>query len=69
MNAADAIFAGFADIYIPKNEWPDLIKKLEKTGDCSIFKNIQKMLGLKPTIAIINNFLKVAFASKTLSKL
>ena len=33
MNAADAIYAGFADIYIPKDEWSDVIDDLEKTGD------------------------------------
>ena len=36
MSASDAIFAGFADIYIPRDTWPDLIKKLERSGDCSI---------------------------------
>ncbi|MEO1139128.1 MAG: enoyl-CoA hydratase/isomerase family protein [Pseudomonadota bacterium] len=30
---ADAIFAGFADIYVPRAAWPDLIALLEKTGD------------------------------------
>ena len=29
MNAADAIFAGFADFYIPQEQWPDLIAQLE----------------------------------------
>ena len=33
MGAADAIYAGFADIYIPKSKWPDLIAKLTETGD------------------------------------
>ena len=33
MNADDAIFAGFADMYVPQADWPDLIAKLEKTGD------------------------------------
>ncbi len=38
MSASDAIVAGFADIYIPKDTWPDLIKKLERSGDCSILR-------------------------------
>ncbi|MEQ6247771.1 enoyl-CoA hydratase/isomerase family protein [Sulfitobacter sp. HNIBRBA3233] len=33
MNAADAIFAGFADHYIPEEAWPDLIASLEASGD------------------------------------
>lgn len=33
MNPGDAIFAEFADYYIPKNQWPDLIAKLETSGD------------------------------------
>ena len=33
MNAADAIYAGFADSYIPELMWPDVTKQLETTGD------------------------------------
>ncbi len=33
MNAGDAIFAGFADHYIPEATWPALIAQLEATGD------------------------------------
>ncbi|MFK7743926.1 MAG: 3-hydroxyisobutyrate dehydrogenase [Roseobacter sp.] len=32
MNAADAIYAGFADYYIPETAWPDVIKTLEESG-------------------------------------
>jgi len=32
MNAADAIFAGFADHFIHEAAWPDLITKLEQSG-------------------------------------
>lgn len=32
MDASDAIFAGFADSYIPQSKWPDLIALLEETG-------------------------------------
>ncbi len=33
MNAADAIYAGFADAYLPEAEWPGLIADLETSGD------------------------------------
>ncbi|MGR3712226.1 MAG: enoyl-CoA hydratase/isomerase family protein [Shimia sp.] len=33
LNAADAIFTGFADHYIPEAKWPALIEKLEQSGD------------------------------------
>jgi len=35
MGPADAIYAGFADTYIPQDHWPDLIATLEATGDVS----------------------------------
>nr|WP_299282206.1 3-hydroxyisobutyrate dehydrogenase [uncultured Tateyamaria sp.] len=35
MNGSDAIFAGFADVYVPEAGWPDLIAGLETTGDVS----------------------------------
>ncbi len=33
MDAGDAIYAGFADYYLPEADWPALIAELEKTGD------------------------------------
>ncbi len=36
MQAADAIFAGFADYYIPESAWPGLIASLETTGDWTL---------------------------------
>ncbi|MFN2323681.1 MAG: enoyl-CoA hydratase/isomerase family protein [Trueperaceae bacterium] len=33
MGPADAIFAGFADIYVPKAMWPGLTRALVETGD------------------------------------
>ncbi|MGD9918281.1 MAG: enoyl-CoA hydratase/isomerase family protein [Paenirhodobacter sp.] len=33
INAADAIYAGFADAYAPELMWPELIAKLVETGD------------------------------------
>lgn len=36
MTAGDAIKVGFADYFIPETKWPDLISKLESTGDWSL---------------------------------
>ncbi|MGB5865051.1 MAG: enoyl-CoA hydratase/isomerase family protein [Sulfitobacter sp.] len=36
MGAADAIYAGFADIYVTQSMWTNLIAMLEKTGDATI---------------------------------
>ncbi|WP_037309236.1 enoyl-CoA hydratase/isomerase family protein [Ruegeria halocynthiae] len=36
MDAADAIYAGFADLYIPIAQWPDLIEMLEASGDAGL---------------------------------
>jgi enoyl-CoA hydratase/carnithine racemase len=33
MNAADAIHVGFADSFVPQQDWPALIARLEDTGD------------------------------------
>ena len=33
MDAGDAIYAGFADYYIPQANWPGLIEELEASGD------------------------------------
>ena len=33
MSSDDAIFSGFADVYIAELKWPDLIIELEATGD------------------------------------
>jgi len=35
MNAGDAILAGFADYYIPQNQWPQLVENLANNGDLS----------------------------------
>ncbi|MGB3244500.1 MAG: enoyl-CoA hydratase/isomerase family protein [Sulfitobacter sp.] len=33
MGADDAIYAGFADLYVPETKWRDIIQTLENTGD------------------------------------
>ncbi|GLT10012.1 enoyl-CoA hydratase [Sulfitobacter porphyrae] len=34
----DAIFAGFADVFLPEASWPEVVAKLETTGDPSEIK-------------------------------
>jgi len=36
LNAADAIYAGFADYFIPEDQWPALIAQLEETADYNL---------------------------------
>ncbi|MFK7876753.1 MAG: enoyl-CoA hydratase/isomerase family protein [Paracoccaceae bacterium] len=36
MGPADAIYAGFADIYAPEARWPDLIDALQSTGQTDV---------------------------------
>lgn len=36
LNAADAIFAGFANLYMPEKEWPTLKQALIETGDAML---------------------------------
>ena len=38
MGPGDAIFAGFADHFIPIDQWPDLIQMLEASGDADILQ-------------------------------
>jgi 3-hydroxyisobutyrate dehydrogenase len=38
MTAADAIFAGFADYFVPQDQWADLTAQLENTGDASLIE-------------------------------
>ena len=68
MNAADAVYAGFADIYIPKEEWTNLIDDLEKTGDITILQKHSRKLS-KSQLYENRKFLRVAFQSKNLSKI
>lgn len=35
MNAVDAIHVGFADTFVPQEQWPALIARLEETGDAA----------------------------------
>ncbi|WP_127111788.1 enoyl-CoA hydratase/isomerase family protein [Shimia sediminis] len=51
LNAGDAIHAGFADYYIPEAQWPDLIEKIEETGDWSLVDEAAKHIDPGPIAA------------------
>ena len=68
MNASDAVYAGFADIYIPKGDWPEIIDNLEKTGNESILQKYSKKLG-RSQLYENRKFLQDAFKSTNLSKI
>ena len=36
MGPDDAIYAGFADTYIPRDSWPEVIRHLQKEGNCDV---------------------------------
>ena len=40
MDADDAIYAGFADTYVPQSMWTNLISQLEKSGDPSCISDM-----------------------------
>ena len=63
MDASDAIFAGFADYFIPQDEWDTLKSTLLASGDTSLIKSTT------PPPARLANWqadIDTAFAGKTL---
>ena len=68
MDAADAIYAGFADCYIPKKEWSYVIENLEKSGDTSILHKNSKDPG-ESQLSKSVKFFEAAFETKQLSKI
>ncbi|MEM8538646.1 MAG: enoyl-CoA hydratase/isomerase family protein [Pseudomonadota bacterium] len=40
MGPADAIFAGFADLYIPRGNWGDAIRTLESSGNADVLTEL-----------------------------
>ena len=68
MDAADAIYAGFADCYIPKNKWSYVIESLEKSGDASIIRKYLKDPG-ESQLSKSAKFFEAAFESKKLSQI
>jgi 3-hydroxyisobutyrate dehydrogenase len=68
MNAEDAIYSGFADDYIPRDKWSNVINSLENLGDTSILQKYSKNPG-KSKLADNNKFFESAFKSKNLPQI
>ena len=61
MGPADAIFAGFADHFIPQEDWPRLIQTLCDTGDVSAIAKAARPVGPAPLLQIeqqVNEFFR-----------
>lgn len=43
MSAGDAIYAGFADYFVPHSDWPVLIAELEENGDPGVVASASKV--------------------------
>ncbi|TWI36995.1 enoyl-CoA hydratase/isomerase family protein [Paracoccus sulfuroxidans] len=63
MNAGDAIFAGFADTYLPEAEWDALKERLADSGDVSVLKG-----GARPDASLQNLDLS-AFGGRTVKEI
>ena len=48
MTAGDAIHAGFADRFIPRDRWPDLIATLEREGDVAALDAVTETPPVSP---------------------
>ena len=68
MDAADAIYTGFADSFIPKDDWAHVIESLEKSGDASILQRYLKNPG-ESQLSKNKKFFEVTFKFKNLSKI
>jgi len=42
MNAGDAIFAGFGDVFVPRSAWPGLIEELSETGEIAAIEKAKQ---------------------------
>ena len=65
MGPADAIFAGFADTYVPQTHWPDLIASLETAADLGAIA----LLSQTPPNGVMRDLLaqiNTAFGGETL---
>jgi enoyl-CoA hydratase/carnithine racemase len=66
MQAADAIYAGFADFYIPESFWPVLIAGLQRDGDAAILE-IASRPPPDGTLEALQADIDRCFAGETLS--
>ncbi|MEP2717265.1 enoyl-CoA hydratase/isomerase family protein [Pseudophaeobacter sp.] len=65
MKAGDAIYAGFADFYIPESFWPVLISNLEKDGDAGLL-SIASQKPPEGTLEAMQADIDRCFAGETL---
>lgn len=67
MGPEDAIYAGFADTYVPQSMWPELIAALEDSGDIAV---ITKYAATPPKGHLTGHQAEIdaAFAGATLSE-
>ena len=66
LGAGDAILAGFADYYIPETEWPELIVKLEESGDWSLI-DAAAQPAPEATLAAQENEINAFFGGESLA--
>lgn len=52
MNAPDAIFAGFADLYIPQDQWSDLIVALETGAETDVLERAAQTPDAAPLLGL-----------------
>ncbi len=52
MDAADAIYAGFADMFIPREAWSSVITELQDSGDVSVLAQFTEDPGLPSVISM-----------------
>lgn len=66
MGPADAIYAGFADYYIPRDIWPQLIENLSETGD---WTQVDALAQAAPdgTLIVLQSEIDQSFAGENLS--
>ncbi len=51
MGPGDAVYAGFADYIIPEEKWPELIGKIEETGDWELIDEASRSATGVPLVA------------------
>lgn len=65
MGPGDAILAGFADYFIPEEDWPDLIERLEQGGDWSLIDAAATTPPASP-LAALRAGIDASFAGETM---
>ncbi len=48
MGPADAIWAGFADLFVPREAWPGIVEGIERTGDFDALRGAAEDPGAPP---------------------